>query len=432
MKGPKVGIVNLGCPKNTVDSEKFLGLLEREGFEPSSPNEASIVLINTCGFIEPALFEAIEEVEIFIEKKRKGEIDFLGVGGCMIKRDSELLKNYDIDLLFEPEDFDRVLRVLKNRFFKNSVKVLERRYPLIPRSSLTSSHYAYLKIAEGCERRCTFCTIPLIRGKLRSYPVEELVEEARRLALRGVKEIILIAQDITLYGYDLYGRQELSRLIKGIERIDGIEWIRLLYIHPAGLDRKLLDFIRASEKVIPYFEVPIQHISERILRKMGRDGGRRAVEKAIEGLRNAKPEAFIRTEIIVGFPGEKEEEFEELLKFLDDMEIERIGLFPFYKEKGTKASLFKDEIDENLVREREERASLVVDTLIERAQKRLIGKKVMGIIDSPDEKMGRTVYDAPQIDLNVVVEGEVRGGEIVELKIKGLSCLNLVGEVLEH
>ncbi len=416
-------IVNLGCPKNVVDSEIILGKLEEAGYEYSEDGE--IVIINTCGFIEPAIKESEGEILEQIRRKLKGEVEKVIIAGCLVQRKkSELLNKFpEADAIIGHDDIPFIVDIIEGR---RKPKVFENpRY--LPTSRMpryvSTRYYAYVKIGEGCSRRCTFCTIPYIRGNFRSRSIEDIVHEVQELSEIGIREVILVAQDLTLYGYDIYRRNALVELLESIERVEGIEWIRLMYVHPFGLtlNRELVDYLRSSSKIVPYIELPIQHVSDRILKLMSRTGGKRAVEEALKLL-----EGFaIRTEVIVGFPGEKDSEFDELVDFLYSSNFARIGVFPYYREKGTLSYNYSPQIDEREKQWRYEIASEVAHSKFMHFQRNLRGKTLEVLFEDYEDGylVGRSMYDAPEVDGRVITKDirKYKLGEIYSVKVKDVS-----------
>lgn len=452
MRKPTVGVLSLGCAKNLVDSEVMLGALARAGFPLAHPEDAEVVIVNTCGFLQAAAEEAEEEIRALLERKRRGALRLIAVGGCLVQRLNGNFRMPGVDLVFGLDDLEKVPALLQAALRGSSprpspasptrlTEALPKARPIpsrylynhrTPRVRLTPAHYAYVKVAEGCDHTCTFCTIPSFRGAFRSRLVEDIVAEVENLVAEGVREVILVAQDLGLYGRDLYGRGALPRLLQVLDRIDGLQWIRLLYLYPALVTEELARAIGESEKVVPYIEMPIQHISHRILTAMNR-GGRKAVERALEHIHRHIPDAWIRTEIIVGFPGETEEEFQELLRFLEEGHFHRIGVFPFSPEPGTPAAALPDQIPEAVKAERVEIALTVVDGILERAQRRLVGRSLPVLIDQVDgaEALGRTPYDAPEVDFSVHLKASgLRPGRMVLARILDLTeTHDLVGQV---
>jgi len=417
-------IVNLGCPKNIVDSEVIMGLLENANYKFSE--NGKIVIINTCAFIESSVKESESEIEEYIQKKRNGEIEKLIVAGCLVQRKKQkLLEEFpDIDLIIGHDDIERIVDLiedkLKPKIFENPRYIPNSNLPRI----ITTNYYAYVKIGEGCSRRCSFCTIPSIRGNFRSRPIEDIVNEIKILSKLNIKEIILVAQDFTLYGYDLYGKCAIVDLIEELNKINEIDWFRVLYVHPYGIVKNE-NFIKllANSKFVPYLEVPIQHINDRILKLMNRTGGKFAILKALEIIEKYLRNYTLRTEIIVGFPSETENEFNELIDFILDSPFSRIGVFPYYREFSTPSYDFENQIDESVKNERYEIAREVSFRKFLEFQKNLINKKIPVLIEDYERGYfyGRTIYDAPNVDGRVILKGSFKLGKIYEVEINNVN-----------
>jgi len=421
----KIFIEILGCPKNLVDSEFLAFSLEKEGFDlVEDEKEAEGIVITTCGFISSAEEESYERIREAIRRKKKGEIEFVAVGGCLIERRGELSKKFKgVDIFFKLEDFSKLGLILKG----------ERREDVVgERKILTPFPYAYVKISEGCDRKCTFCTIPKIRGKHISRPIEVIVEEVRKIVSLGRKEIILVSQDSSLYGYDLYGRYELPNLMRKLLEIGGVEIIRVMYLNPVGVNRDFISVLKDAGEKIPYLHIPIQHSSGKILELMGRPGGADGVRRAIEGLRE-EVRVGIRTEIMVGFPYEDDKDFDELLRFLEKYKFERIAVFKYEKEDGTEAFYFP-QIDEDKKNERFEIATTFAHSEMERQQEKLLNREIEVIIDEVKPYLkGRTIYDAPLVDLSAKIIGKKEGlreGDIIRATVKSVEDLDLLVEPL--
>lgn len=439
----RIGVISLGCPKNLVDSEVMLGLLLEAGHQLVDPDEAEIVIVNTCAFLRDAEREAESVISEILESKGDRR---LIVAGCLPQRRGEkLLERFPgIDALIGVNEFLKIDRIVE--------RVVRLQRPLIsiskpsalydhltPRALGTPPHYAYVKIAEGCYHACSFCVIPRIRGRYRSRRFESVLAEAAALAESGVKEIILIAQDTTRYGIDLYGRPMIAELMRELARIDGLRWIRLLYSHPSSVDEELLRVIAEEEKICKYLDIPIQHISDEMLRRMRREGGSEAVRRAVWMAREIVPEIALRSTVIVGFPGEREEHFEELLDFISEAEFDHLGVFIFSPEEGTPAAGMEDQVPEEIKLERYE-AVLEVQTAISiRRKGKMIGRRVEAVIEGIDPETGmpcaRAEFQAPEIDELILIENLLRKeaegmrGKFAEIEITGLKGLDLLGRV---
>jgi ribosomal protein S12 methylthiotransferase len=421
----KIHILTLGCPKNLVDSEILMSKLKNKFQIVDKPEKADLVVVNTCGFIDSAKQESIEKIFEMVELKEKGKVESVYVMGCLSERyKNELEKEIpEVDKFFGVEKFEEIL---------NTLGVPDRYELLGERELLTPKHYAYLKISEGCDNPCSFCAIPLIRGKHISRPIEEIIKEAKKLAWKGVKEIIIIAQDTTYYGLDIYGKRKLPELLNRLSEIDGIEWIRLMYTFPAKFPIEVLDIMAQNPKICKYIDIPIQHISDKILKSMRRGITKRKTIELLEKIRETVPEVAIRTSLIVGYPGETEKEFEELLDFVYTFKFDRLGVFTYSQEEGTKAFELGDPVSPE---EKERRMALIMnaqhDIIVEKNEK-MIGRKFKVLIDRKERDfyIGRTQWDAPEIDLEVLVEGNgIKIGNFYEVEIYDIFEYDLIGKV---
>ena len=421
----KIHILTLGCPKNLVDSEILMSKLKNKFQIVEKPEKADLVVVNTCGFIDSAKQESIEKIFEMVELKEKGKVESVYVMGCLSERyKNELEKEIpEVDKFFGVEKFEEIL---------NTLGVPDRYELLGERELLTPKHYAYLKISEGCDNPCSFCAIPLIRGKHISRPIEEIIKEVKKLAWKGVKEIIIIAQDTTYYGLDIYGKRKLPELLNRLSEIDGIEWIRLMYTFPAKFPTEVLDIMAQNPKICKYIDIPIQHISDKILKSMRRGITKRKTIELLEKIRETVPEVAIRTSLIVGYPGETEKEFEELLDFVYTFKFDRLGVFTYSQEEGTKAFELGDPVSPE---EKERRMALIMnaqrDIIVEKNEK-MIGRKFKVLIDRKERDfyIGRTQWDAPEIDLEVLVEGNgIKIGNFYEVEIYDIFEYDLIGKV---
>jgi ribosomal protein S12 methylthiotransferase len=421
----KIHILTLGCPKNLVDSEILMSKLKNKFQIVEKPEKADLVVVNTCGFIDSAKQESIEKIFEMVELKEKGKVESVYVMGCLSERyKNELEKEIpEVDKFFGVEKFEEIL---------NTLGVPDKYELLGERELLTPKHYAYLKISEGCDNPCSFCAIPLIRGKHISRPIEEIIKEAKKLAWKGVKEIIIIAQDTTYYGLDIYGKRKLPELLNRLSEIDGIEWIRLMYTFPAKFPTEVLDIMAQNPKICKYIDIPIQHISDKILKSMRRGITKRKTIELLEKIRETVPEVAIRTSLIVGYPGETEKEFEELLDFVYTFKFDRLGVFTYSQEEGTKAFELGDPVSPE---EKERRMALIMnaqrDIIVEKNEK-MIGRKIKVLIDRKERDfyIGRTQWDAPEIDLEVLVEGNgIKIGNFYEVEIYDIFEYDLIGKV---
>jgi ribosomal protein S12 methylthiotransferase len=421
----KIHILTLGCPKNLVDSEILMSKLKNKFQIVEKPEKADLVVVNTCGFIDSAKQESIEKIFEMVELKEKGKVESVYVMGCLSERyKNELEKEIpEVDKFFGVEKFEEIL---------NTLGVPDKYELLGERELLTPKHYAYLKISEGCDNPCSFCAIPLIRGKHISRPIEEIIKEAKKLAWKGVKEIIIIAQDTTYYGLDIYGKRKLPELLNRLSEIDGIEWIRLMYTFPAKFPTEVLDIMAQNPKICKYIDIPIQHISDKILKSMRRGITKGKTIELLEKIRETVPEVAIRTSLIVGYPGETEKEFEELLDFVYTFKFDRLGVFTYSQEEGTKAFELGDPVSPE---EKERRMALIMnaqhDIIVEKNEK-MIGRKIKVLIDRKERDfyIGRTQWDAPEIDLEVLVEGNgIKIGNFYEVEIYDIFEYDLIGKV---
>lgn len=418
MKKNKVGIITMGCPKNLVDSEKLAFALQKAGFEVEhEQTDADIIIVNTCGFINDAKEESINEILNHTARKNAENNLKVIVTGCLSERYRDELKNEipEADAIFGVNEYDRVIEFVTGKFEK----------PYQERILGTPSHYAYLKISEGCNRTCSFCAIPMIRGPHVSLPEEDILKEAQWLALQGVKELIVIAQDTVSYGLDLYGERRIARLLHKLSGIVGIEWIRLMYTYPAGFPDDLIDEIAQNPKIVKYVDLPLQHISTSILGSMKRSIDRESTEALISKIRNRIPGVAIRSTFIVGYPGEKASDYAELVQFIKDSRFERFGVFAYSPEENTAAFELKDNVPHKTKMQRmsgllryHEKASIDFNS-------KLVGKTLSVIVDefNKEEKCyyGRTAIDAPEIDnlVRLFVDGDkvLRDGDIVDAKV---------------
>ncbi len=424
-KQPAVNIITLGCSKNLYDSETLAGQLEKQGREVSHEGHGNIVVVNTCGFIGDAKEQSVNAILEQVERKRRGEIDRLYVSGCLSQRYMDELRGElpEVDGFYGVNDMKAILAVLGADYKKELAG---------ERLLSTPRHYAYLKISEGCDRACSYCAIPLIRGKHISRPVEELIEEARILASKGVKELILIAQDLTYYGMDLYGRRRLADLVRGIAEVDGIEWIRLHYAYPNGFPEDVLEVMASEPKVCKYLDIPLQHISDRILKSMKRGSTKEQINALLDKIREKVPGVALRTTLIVGYPGETPEEFEELKAWVREQRFDRMGCFAYSEEEGTSAAQLEDDVpDEEKQRRVEELMEVQREISLQKNEEK-VGKTLRVLIDTeqPDVYIGRTEYDSPEVDNDVFIDREkyrVPTGGFVKVEVTSAGVYDLFG-----
>lgn len=435
--------VSLGCPKNTVDSERMLGLLAQDGYGLVPDVEsADLVIVNTCGFIDAARQESLSVIREMIERKRAGEIKGVVVAGCLAERQKELL-------LEEVPEVDQIIGVFaREEITRAAERILgsldEQRSLFRPapvramddtaRLRITPRHLAYLKVSEGCSRFCTFCSIPYMRGKHLTKPIEAVVAEARELAADGVRELNLVAQDMTYYGVDLYGRPRLAELLAELEQVEGIDWIRILYNYPSYFTDELYEALGRGKKILPYLDMPLQHVNDRVLKLMNRRHTRAQTEEIIGRLRQTLPGLVLRTTFIVGFPGETEAEFEELLEFVRATRFERLGVFPYSFEPDTPAAKLPGHLPEAVRNERRDRVMEAQQEIAFAFNQLLVGKRLDVLIDGPAPGVparesvfvGRTYADAPDVDGLAFVRGrDLEPGDLVPCEIVGSEGYDL-------
>ena len=440
----KILFISLGCDKNLVDSEVMLGMLTGKGYEiTDDENEADVVVVNTCCFIGDAKEESIHNILEMAELRKAGDIKALIVTGCLAQRYKEEVQTEipEVDAIIGTTAIDAIVETLEDVLAGQGHNHIEdiNRTPVYDKSRIvtTGGHYAYLKIAEGCDKRCFYCIIPKVRGNYRSIPMESLLAEARKLVEFGAKELILVAQETTLYGKDLYGEKSLPRLLHELCKIDGLYWIRILYCYPEEITDELIETIRTEEKVCHYLDIPIQHASDNILKRMGRRTNQAELRDMIARLRERIPDICLRTTLITGFPGETQEDHEELMAFVDEMEFDRLGVFTYSAEEDTPAAEFEDQIEEEIKKDRQaEIMELQQEIAFEKAEN-AVGRTVLAMIEGrlPDENAyaARTYMDAPNVDGLVFVQTsrELMTGDFVKVKITGSYEYDLIGEIVE-
>ena len=442
IKAKKVLFVSLGCDKNLVDSEMMLGMLAQNGYEfTDDEREADIVIVNTCCFIGDAKEESINTILEMAELKKSGDIEMLIAAGCLAQRYREEIQTEipEVDAILGTMAIDEVVKTLaeiSGGIRKNHYKSLDEK-PLtgVERVVTTGGHYAYLKIAEGCDKHCTYCIIPKVRGNYRSVPMEHLIREAEELADKGVKELILVAQETTVYGKDIYGHKALPELLRALCKISGIYWIRILYCYPEEIDDDLIQTMREEKKICHYLDLPIQHASDRILQRMGRKTDKKQLQDIVWKLRDTIPDICLRTTLITGFPGETEAEHEELLDFIDQMEFDRLGVFTYSQEEDTPAALMPDQIPEEVKLSRQAQLMELQQEIAFEAAEDMIGRTVTAMIEGKvaDENayVARTYKDAPNVDgfLFVNTDRELITGDFVKVKITASYEYDLIGEL---
>ena len=435
----KVSLVSLGCSKNLVDAEQMTGLLEEAGYEVILDEEdGDIMIVNTCAFIEAAKQESIECIFELASYKKDNPDRILIVTGCMAQRYKEevLTEIPEVDAVTGTNDFPNIVEIIKEAEEKRGICRCDGAETIcegLPRSLSTPKYTAYLKIAEGCDNRCTYCAIPYIRGKYRSRKIEDVVAEAQSLAEGGAKEIIVIAQDTTRYGIDLYGEYKLPQLLKELCKIDKISWIRLHYLYPELITDELIDVIASEEKVLNYLDIPIQHANDRILKLMGRRTNKAQLESLIEKLRARIPDVTLRTSLIAGFPSETEEEFSELYDFVEKARFDRLGVFAYSQEEGTPASRLDGQIDNDKKLDRQDEIMLLQEGISEELSEKKVGTVQTVLVEGFDEIIkshyGRTYSDSVEIDGKVFFKAERRipEGEMVKVKIEQAMAFDLFG-----
>lgn len=438
-------MISLGCDKNLVDTENMLGLLRRDGHTfTDDEQEAEAVIVNTCCFIGDAKEESINTILEMAELKKNGRCRVLIVTGCLAQRyRQEIFEEIpEVDGIVGTAAYDEISRVLRQADKGERPLCIPEPEGMPERGPgrilTTGGHYAFLKIAEGCDKHCTYCIIPSLRGRYRSVPMERLLEEARELAQKGVRELILVAQETTLYGVDLYGKKSLPELIHRLAEISGIYWIRLQYCYPEEITDELIGTIKKEEKVCHYLDIPIQHASDRILRQMGRRTDQASIRKMVGRLREEIPDIALRTTLITGFPGETEEDHEELMAFVDEMEFERLGVFPYSAEEDTPAAAFEGQIPEEVKEERRDQVMELQQEIAFEKSEGMVGRvldvMIEGKVADEPAYVARTYMDAPGVDGYLFVNsGEsFLSGDFVRVKVTGASEYDLIGEVYEE
>lgn len=442
MEKYKVGMVSLGCDKNRVDSELILGSINKHYEITNDAKEADIIIVNTCGFIESAKQESIDTILEMAEYKNKYKCKMLIATGCLTQRYGDELLDLipEIDILMGVNDYMKLHRLILD-FIKDQKRISSANYSDEGvnegiRLLTTKQHTAYVRIAEGCNNFCTYCIIPKIRGKFRSRVEKNILDEVKMLVDNGVKEIILIAQDLTDYGVDIYGKRMLHDLISKISKIEGVEWIRLLYCYPEEITDELIEEISSNEKVVKYLDLPIQHISSSVLKKMGRRTNKEDIINKIETLRSKVPGIALRTSLIVGFPGETDENFEELEEFLKDYKLENVGVFAYSQEEDTPAAKMECQVDEEVKIKRQKKLMAVQRDVVKAQNKLKIGNIYDTIIDGNNGEyyIGRSYEMAPEIDGLIYLKKEkvLNLGDIIKVKINDVMEYDLMGEVLDE
>ncbi|MBP6143199.1 MAG: 30S ribosomal protein S12 methylthiotransferase RimO [Proteocatella sp.] len=438
----KIFISTLGCAKNLVDSEMMLGTLVKNDYvQTGSIMDADIAIVNTCGFIEAAKEESINEILELAQYKERGNLKYLIVTGCLAQRYSdELLSEIpEIDIVLGTTSFDMILEKieeLKGGIRSSLITDIDKHIAEeIPRSLLTDTFSAYIKIAEGCDNHCTYCIIPKLRGKYRSRRQEDILKEARQLAKNGVKELIVIAQDTTKYGLDIYGKKAISDLMRELNEIEGLKWIRILYSYPEDVDAEFVKAVKECEKVLPYFDMPVQHANDAILKLMNRKTSKQQIKENIDRIRKEIPEASIRTSIIVGFPTETQEQFDELCEFVKEVKFDRLGVFAYSREEDTPAAILEGQIDEDIKQERKNRLMEIQQGISYEKNKTFVESTLEVMIDEKVEDglyEGRSYRDMMEIDGLVFVktQEDLKKGQFVNVNITEALEYDLTGELI--
>ncbi|MEQ2548811.1 30S ribosomal protein S12 methylthiotransferase RimO [Dorea ammoniilytica] len=435
--------ISLGCDKNLVDSEVMLGLLDSRGYQiVDDETIADVIVVNTCCFIHDAKEESIQTILEMAEYKKTGRLKALVVTGCLAQRyQQEIIDEIpEVDAVLGTASYDKIAEAIDEALDGHTEMYLEDidRLPQVSSKRLvtTGGHYAYLKIAEGCDKHCTYCIIPKVRGNYRSVPMEQLLKEAKELAEGGVKELILVAQETTVYGQDIYGEKSLHRLLRELCKIDGIQWIRLLYCYPEEIDANLIQVMKEEPKICHYLDLPIQHASDTILKKMGRRTSKAQLVDTIRTLREEIPDITLRTTLITGFPGETEEQHQELVAFVDEMEFDRLGVFTYSPEENTPAAEMPDQIPEEVKEDRQAELMELQQEIAFDLAEDMIDREVLVMIEGKvaDENayVGRTYRDAPNVDglIFINTDEELISGDFAKVKVTGAMEYDLIGELM--
>jgi ribosomal protein S12 methylthiotransferase len=432
VKKNKVNVVTLGCSKNLVDSEVLMGQLKASKFDvehESASDDHNIVIINTCGFVDNAKQESIDTILRYVEAKKEGAVEKVYVTGCLSERyKGDLEKEIpDVDAYFGTRDLPRLLKTLKADY----------KHELVGERLLTTpNHYAYFKISEGCDRPCSFCAIPLMRGKHISEPIEELVKRAKTLAAKGTKELLLIAQDLTYYGLDIYKKRELAKLLDQLSDVEGIEWIRLHYAFPSGFPMEVLDVMKNRSNVCNYLDMPLQHISDNMLRSMRRGITKQKTIDIVDEIRNKIPGIALRTTLIAGYPGETKQDHEEMLKWVEETKFDRLGIFTYSHEENTHAHTLKDDVNEKEKKRRADAVMQLQQEISYQNNQKKIGQTFKVLVDRKEGEfyVGRTEFDSPDVDNEVLIKANntqyVSVGSFVKVKINEASDFDLYGELV--
>ena len=439
----KLLFISLGCDKNLVDSENMIGMMTAAGIEMTDDEaEADIIVVNSCCFIGDAKEESINNILEMAEYKKSGSCKALIVTGCLAQRYQDEIRTEipEVDAIIGTNSYDAIMeavnQALDHQFFKSMQPLVGLPQIATKRALTTGGHFAYLKIAEGCNKNCTYCVIPSVRGRYRSVPMEELIAQAISLVNDGVKELVLVAQETTLYGVDLYGEKSLHKLLDALNEIPGLFWIRILYCYPEEIYEELIEAMIRDKKVCHYLDMPIQHCNDEILRRMGRKTNKAELTERIAYLRSRIPDIALRTTLICGFPGETEEMHEELMQFVNDMEFDRLGAFTYSAEEGTPAAEFPDQVDEEQMLDWKDAVMELQEEVIFDKNESMEGTELYAFIEGKvaDENVyiGRTYRDAPNVDGYIFVntEEELMTGDVVKVRVTGAYEYDLIGEIL--
>ncbi|RXM58658.1 30S ribosomal protein S12 methylthiotransferase RimO [Clostridium tetani] len=437
----KYGVVSLGCDKNRIDSEVMINEIKKEGIITNDPKEADVIIVNTCGFIEDSKKESIDTI-LEMSNYKNNNCKVLVVTGCLSQRYGEELQELlpEVDVMLGVNDYDKLSDAIKKSIEKGE-KSLYCNYSNTVineggRVLTTQKHYAYLRIAEGCDNFCTYCAIPKIRGKYRSRKIEDIIEEAKFLSQNGVKEIIIVAQDTTRYGLDIYGEKMLPSLLKQLEEVDGIEWIRLLYCYPEDITEELIEEFARNKKLCKYVDVPIQHISDSVLKRMGRKGNKQLVTKVLRDIKKRVPEMSIRTSLIVGFPGEMEKDFKELKDFVEEFKFQNLGVFKYSQEEGTPAATMEDQVLEEIKETRREELMKMQRDIVKSINTDKVNKVYKVVVDNfnGEHYIGRNYEMLPEIDGAIYFKCDkiLNIGEMVCIKILETLEYDLIGVVCDE
>lgn len=440
----KIALESLGCSKNLVDAEIMMGILNKKGYKLTGNfDEADVILVNTCGFIESAKQESIETIIEFANLKETGNLKLLIVTGCLAQRYSDELREEipEIDAIVGTGSYQNIDEILANLqkekqiISLNDIEVMYNED--LPRYISTPEYMAYIKISEGCDKHCTYCIIPKLRGKQKSRKIEDIVAEAKNLAQDGVKELVVIAQDSTMYGSDIYGDAKLPQLLEELAKIEGLKWIRIMYSYPESITEELVDVIKRNDNICSYFDMPIQHASNKVLKLMNRQTTKEELLDKINMIRTAIPDATLRTTLITGFPGEDEKDFEELVEFVKEVKFDKLGVFPYSREEGTAADKLPNHLEQEVKEERRDVIMMIQQSISEEINKNKVGKAYEVLIEEQIEDnvyIGRTKFDAEEIDSIVYVKSHtnLEPGDFANVKINTALEYDLMGDIQDE